>query len=233
MKLPLDALLFWGETVGVTGSGPHDEAVIEKIATLEGAIVGDMDIWQTNQLLVVGREDFDEEYLERSIDFGLEHGFTCRYLSQEDFWAYWLGGDEPTYFAGDPRIEDHEGLSFLASVGFKWPSIEVVQRYGGTGELAGRVREQHELKKIFGYSVRQGVSVDERRQRLKRATRKPPSGLGLKMVALHIAGMINLALSRNDARMNDAISNWEADLEWLRRKYYENRRHSFIWPSTD
>ena len=75
--------------------------------------------------------------------------------------------------------------------------------------------------------------MDERRQRLKRATRKPPSGLGLKTVAQHIAGMINLALSRNDARMDDAITKWEADLEWLHKKYYANRRHSFIWPTTD
>lgn len=233
MKLPLDALLFWGETVGVTGNGPYDQMVIEKIATLEGAIVGDMDIWQTNQLIVVGREDFSEEYLERSIDFGFEHGFTCRYLSQEDFWDFWLGADETTYYAGDPRISDHEGLSFLASVGFKWPSVEAVERYGGTGSLSGRFREQHELKKFFGYSVRQGVSVEERRQRLKRAIRKPPSGLGLRAVAEHIAGMTNLALSRYDNRMDEAIDKWESDLEWLRQKYYLNRRHSFLWPSTD
>lgn len=233
MKLPLDALLFWGEIVGVTGSGPYDEMVIEKIATLEGAIVGDADIWQTNQLIVVGREDFDEEYLETSIDFGLEHGFTCRYLSQEDFWSYWLGADETTYYAGDPRIRDHEGLSFLASVGFKWPSIEAVERYGGTGDLSGRFREQHELKRFFGYSVRQGISAEERRQRLKRAIREPPGGLGLRVVAEHIAGMTNLALSRGDNRMDEAIGKWESDLEWLRQKYYLNRRHSFLWPDTD
>ena len=232
MKLPLDALLFWGETVGVTGSGPYDEVVIEKIAALEGAIVGDADIWQTNQLIVVGREDFDEEYLEASIDFGLEHGFACRYLSQEDFWGYWLGADETTYYAGDPRIRDHEGLSFLASVGFKWPSIAAVERYGGTGDLAGRFREQHELKRFFGYSVRQGISAEERRQRLKRAIRQPPSGLGLKAVAEHIAGMTNLALSRGDDRMDEAVGKWESDLEWLRQRYYLSRRHSFLWPDT-
>ncbi len=229
----MDALLFWGETVSVTGDGPYDELVIKKIATLEGAIVGDIDIWQTNQLIVVGRKDFDKQYLETSIDFGLEHGFTCRYLSQEDFWDFWLGGDETTYYAGDPRISNHEGLSFLASVGFKWPSVEAVERYGGTGNLSSRFREQHELKKFFGYSVRQGVSVEERRQKLKRAIRTPPSGLGLRVVAEHIAGMTNLALSRNDGRMDEAISKWESDLEWLRQKYYVNRRHSFLWPSTD
>ncbi len=183
--------------------------------------------------MVVGRENFDQEYLLRSIDFGREHGFTCRYLSQEDFWSFWLGGDETTYYAGDPRISDHEGLSFLASVGFKWPSIEAVERYGGTGNLSGQFREQHELKKFFGYSVRQGVSAEERRQRLKRAVRKPPSGLGLRVVAEHIAGMANLNLSRQDGRMDEAIGKWMSDLEWLYEKYYVNRRHSFLWPSTD
>ena len=118
-------------------------------------------------------------------------------------------------------------------MGFKWPSIEAVKRYGGTGDLSGRFREQHELKKFFGYSVCQGVSAEERRQKLKRAIRTPPSGLGLRAVAEHIAGMTILALSRNDARMHEAISKWEADLDWLRLKYYANRRHSFLWPSTD
>ncbi len=146
MRFLSDDLLFWGKTVGVTGSGPYDEMAIERIATLEGAVVGDSDIWQTNQMVIVGREAFDEDYLMKSVEFGLDEGFTCRYLSQEDFWDYWLGGEETAYYAGDPRIASHEGLSFIASIGFKWPSIEVVQGYGGTGSVADRLNPRPPAK---------------------------------------------------------------------------------------
>lgn len=97
--------------------------------------------------------------------------------------------------------------------------------------MAGRLRDQHELKRIFGYSVRQDVAVEERRQRLKRAIRRPPSGLGLRAVAEHIAGMASLNSSRYDDRMQEAMDRWKSDLEWLRQKYYVDRYHSFLWPS--
>ncbi len=232
MKLPLDALLFWGKTVGVTGSGPYDEMAIEKIVTLEGGIVGDADIWQTNQMVIVGREAFDEDYLLKSVEFGMEHGFACRYLSQEDFWDYWLGAEETTYYEGDPRIASHKGLSFLASIGFKWPPVEFVQGYGGTGSLADRLNPTHQLKSRFGYSVQRGVSVKERRQRLSRAVRGL-GALGLRTVAEHTAFLINLNLRRYDDRLLDAIERWESDLDWLYRSYYEGKAVSFVWPETD
>ncbi len=229
VRLSLDALLFWGKTVGVTGSGPYEETAIEKIVSLEGGIVGDADVWQTNQMVVVGREGFDEDYLVRSVEFGMEQGFVCRYLSQEDFWAYWLGAEETTYYEGDPRIGEHEGLSFLASIGFAWPSAEVAHGLGGTGGLADRLNETHLLKSRFGYSVRQGVSVRERRQRLTRAV-QGPGALGLQTVASHIAGLIGMNSSRYDDRMLGAIERWEADLDWLRASYYEGKAYSFVWP---
>lgn len=232
MRFLSDDLLFWGKTVGVTGSGPYDEMAIERIVTLEGAVVGDSDIWQTNQMVIVGREAFDEGYLMKSVEFGLEEGFTCRYLSQEDFWDYWLGGEETAYYAGDPRIASHEGLSFIASIGFKWPSIEVVQGYGGTGSVADRLNPAHQLKSRFGYGVQRGVSAKERRQRLGRAV-SGPGALGLQTVAKHLAFLINFNLRRYDDRMLDAIERWESDLDWLYESYYEGKAYSFVWPETD
>ncbi len=231
MKLPLDALLFWGRTAGVTGSGPYDEMAIEKIVTLEGGIVGDGDVWQTNQMVIVGREAFDEDYLLKSVEFGMEQGFTCRYLSQEDFWDYWLGAEETTYYEGDLRIAGHEGLSFLSSIGFAWPSVEVAQGSGGTGGLADRLNASHVLKSRFGYSARRGISTRERRQRLSRAV-KGPGALGLRTVAFHIAGLISINSSRHDVQRLDAIGRWESDLDWLRRSYYEGKAYSFVWPES-
>jgi len=232
MRFLSDDLLFWGRTMGVTGSGPYDEMAIERIVALEGALVGDYDIWQTNQMVIVGREAFDKDYLLRSVEFGLEEGFTCRYFSQEDFWDYWLGGDETAYYAGDPRIASHEGLSFIASIGFKWPSIEFVQGHGGKGSLADRLNPAHQLKSRFGYSVKAGVPAKERRQRLGRAV-NGSGALGLRAVAEHLAFLISLNLRRYDDRMLDPIERWESDLDWLYRSYYEGKAYSFVWPETD
>ena len=229
--LPLDALLLWGETVGVTGGDPYDELVLKKIVTLEGGIVGDSDIWQTNQLIIVGRQAFDEDYLRKSVEFGLEQGFTCRYLAQEDFWHLWLGGGETTYFAGDPRIAGHEGLAYLSSIGFPWPSIEAVQGFGGVGGLSGRLNEAHLLKSRFGYGVGKGTVAAERRRKLSRAV-NGPGALGLRRVAEHIAGLIKINRLRNGDRMLGAIERWESDLDWLRKSHYEGRPHSFVWPDS-
>jgi len=231
VMLPIETSLFWGKTVGVTGRDPYDELALKKIVSLEGGLVGDADIWQTNQLIIVGREAFDKNYLRRSIEFGLEQGFVCRYLSQEDFWHFWLGGEETTYYAGDPRIARHAGLSFIASVGFRWPSIEAVQGVGGTGRLSERMNEEHLLKSRFGYSVALGTTVEERRRKLDRAV-TGPGALGLENVVKHIAGLVNRNRLRHDNRMLDAIEKWEADLDWLYRTYYDGHAYSFVWPET-
>jgi hypothetical protein len=41
LKLPLDALLLWGETIGATGNAPYDEMVIEKHAVRASNAVRD------------------------------------------------------------------------------------------------------------------------------------------------------------------------------------------------
>ncbi len=46
-----------GETIGVKGNSPYDEMVIDEIAPLEAAMVGGVEIWQTDQLVVVGTEE--------------------------------------------------------------------------------------------------------------------------------------------------------------------------------
>lgn len=191
----LKHLLFWGQTVGITGDGPYEARAIEKIITLEGGLVGDRDVWQSNQLLVIGREDFDQDYLKRSVQLlYLQNKTPCEYISQEDFWSAWLHRDHALYkpyFRGDRRVHDHPGLKFLSSVGFKWPPIEDGgSAGGGTGGLSDRLNDVSDLRRYCGYSVERGVTQDERRQKLSRAVKPPPFGLGLRSVADTIAGHI-------------------------------------------
>lgn len=229
VQLPLDDLLFWSKTVGVTGSGPYEKVALEKIVKLEGGIVGDGEIWQTNQLVIIGREDFDKKYLLRSVEFGSEHGFSCRYLSQEDFWRFWLGEPETTYHHGDPRIASHAGLYFLSSIGFLWPSLEFVLGHGGTEDFSDRLNDAHPLFSRFGYSVRKGITVKTRRERLQRAI-EGPGALGLQNVVKHITFLV--LYRRCNDRMKGAVGRWEEDLDWLYETYYKGKPHSFVWPNT-
>jgi hypothetical protein len=46
-----------------------------------------------------------------------------------------------------------------------------------------------------------------------------------------IAGFTRLAKRRRMANMRDSIADWESDLEYLRREFYQGH-WSFIWPET-
>ncbi len=76
---------FSGLVIGVTGSMPWNNFDLELGTILEEGCLGKSGIWQQNQIIVIGREDFDKEYLKQSVEIGLQFKFTCTYLSQEAF----------------------------------------------------------------------------------------------------------------------------------------------------
>jgi hypothetical protein len=76
-------------------------------------------------------------------------------------------------FAIDLFVAGHEGLAFLAPIGFEWPSIEAVQGFGGVGGLSERLNATHVLRSRFGYGVAAGTVAEERRKKLSRAITGP------------------------------------------------------------
>jgi hypothetical protein len=219
---------FFAQVVGVTGREPVSAVLLRDEIMREDGVIGNAGIWQKDQIVVVGREDFDEAYLKRSVEIGMRFKFTCVYLSQEAFAEWWLDDKPAEYVKGDRRIAEHPGLAFLASIGFKWPEWEAVAGTGGgTGALG--LNDTHPLSAVYKYSVRRDVPLKTRQAALARAIR--PDALGLKAVVEHIAGMVRLNKSRLDSRMDGAIGRWEDDLAWLREYYYKNTIYSFIWPS--
>ncbi len=223
---------FIGHVIAVTGDGPHYEEAIERIVRLEGATlggrIGDDSSWQENQIVIIGRDDFGPEYLIESINVGLKYGFTCRYMSQEAFWDLWLWDEHQPYYKGDLRIEEHPGLSFLASVGFEWPTFKEVH---GVGTLDNTKDWNTEsiLKSKFGYHVRKHLSERTRRKRLQNAV-IARDGLGLKAVADHITFLIRLNRGRSDESMEGALGRWKSDLDWLHECFYSRSAHRFVWP---
>lgn len=224
---------FIGEIIAVTGDGPHYEEAIERIIRLEGATsggrMGDDGSWQENQIVVVGRDDFDADYLIESINVGLRHGFTCRYMAQEAFWDLWLWEEYQSYYKGDPRIGEHPGLSFLASVGFEWPTFKET-RSVGTLDNTGTWNTESVLRSRFHYHVRKQLSEKTRRNRLREAVTAEDS-LGLKAVADHIAFLIRLNRGKCDESLEGALGRWESDLDWLHECFYSRSAHRFAWPT--
>jgi hypothetical protein len=217
------------QIVGVTGEGPLESIEVRQLVEKNGGFATGSDIWQADQIVVIGREQFDKEYLRESIRVGLNCGFTCAFMSQEAFNNILQRDEYPVYHHRDPRIREHPGLSFLASIGFKWPSTDAFA--GGHGE-PGAVgwNETSTLKALYGYNVDRNTPVSVRQLALNRAIR--PDALGLRRVAEFIAWLIRLNKQRHDDLHQAAIDRWEDDLNRLRVSYYENSIHRFIWPSS-
>ena len=58
----------------------------------------------------------------------------------------------------------------------------------------------------------------------------PGSAARLKKLAETIAAMARLFKRRHDSRFDDAISDWEADLQFLYDEFYLGR-FGFAWPT--
>ena len=108
----------------------------------------------------------------------------------------------------------------------KWPSLvgetDAVLPLSGEDEWP----EESELKRRFGYSVRKGISITDRRACLKKAVEKH-DGLTAHGVAEQIARLIKINQHRHDTRMDDAIDRWRADFNWFQVEFGKN---ASSWP---
>ena len=219
-----------GKVIAVTGNGPDPELLMNGLVFWHGGFLGDSDIWQHNQLIVVGESEFSEKFLLESIDCSKEKKLHIHYLSQEAFIDYFETGELPQYYFKDPRVMNHRGLAFLATIGFHWPTTDVFYGYG-FGHADYNSMSKHPLNTVFGYSVRAGIWEEARHKRLVEAIKPWPLGLGLQEVAVHIAYLIRDRKRTQPKKLGDAIERWESDLEWLKQKFYVNSIYNFHWPS--
>jgi hypothetical protein len=184
--------------------------------------------------IVIGREYFEEEYLKDALEtnYSIHTSFIYEFYSQEDFINFWLFGVEANYYPGDPRIESHPGLTYLASLGdYPWPWPSTDDEPGSGGYLNEYyMQEKHPLLERFGYTVsaKERLTQRERRKRLDTALTVQHNPLSLQEVVEHIAYLIKRSKRRHDNKMVQAIIKWEKDLDYLHQKYYKKQ---FRWPS--
>lgn len=210
--------------IGVTGNGPFEPEDIAQLVSKLGGVIDNTQLDRGKQdYIVIGRKEFEEEYLVESIKQNLE----IRYFSQEDFINYLIFGVDSDYSKGDRRIAEHPGLSFLASIGFKWPTTASRPSQGGDFTIPPKDwPDESVLKEEYGYNVRIETTLSERRDSLRPAI----IVLGLQKVATHIAAMVRLNKKRPDTKMEGAIQRWKEDLEWLKTEYYDQGNYRFLWP---
>lgn len=223
---------FLGQYVSTTGEGPLQERHIESIVVPQQGTFVDRNSWYKQQIVVIGRENFDKGYLNRAINITRANDLKFTFISQEALINYFATGELTKYHPDDPRIAEHPGLSYLASIGFKWPSTYAVPGIG-SGSSQQHDFDTHPLSSICGYNVQKSTLLAKRRQALRLAISATDSKLGLRNTAYHIAGLVKWRKSQRNDKYWGAIERWEADLEWLRLNFYVNAHHSFIWPSTE
>lgn len=197
-------------------------------------------------VLIVGREGWNSELLMTQVD--LRTNMHLKVYSQEMVFAYLACGKDP--YDSPPILQffgnRHPVLRYLMSLGFDWPST-----YVGPSNLqlseTGWAKEG--LLKHMGYRVgRAAPSESQRRAILLQLYQQkqlpsvgsrayieswgePNSATRLKKIADSLAAFARNAKRREQEQLELSISQWEADLEWLRDSLYSGR-HMFIWPST-
>lgn len=210
-------------------------------------------------MAVVGRKGWTEEELINLLK--IHAGSKIRVYSEEMFVAYLLTGHDPfdgdqdllrSFGVGHPALE----FLMTLEVGFDWPTTIVSPRFG-SGEQPDFDWSKNSLPGILGYQVGKNsmLSTEQRRRILDRtmATQftpamiarlgsdyldqwgEPRSSVRLRKLALWMASFCKLnklQMLRSGQDFGLAIEQREADLVWLKNKYYQGH-FRFWWPTTD
>lgn len=197
-------------------------------------------------IAVCGRDGWTAEELDELIESRIER--QLRIYSQEMFVAYLLTGSDPL-MARESAINEfrtgHRLLEHVSQGWHNWVNCDVLPSWRQIALWPGYDKRSplHEL----GYAVgNNGKPTNDRRQILHRAYKErlpdtgdsvymakwgePNSATRLHKIAENIAAYCRNA-KRKHGSYEQAIHDWEQDLEWLRRTYYRGVM-KFQWPDT-
>jgi len=238
-RLPFDDVV-------TIGSGPFEEQDFDNFLGQFGFNLHDPE--EEIEIVIVGNKDWDQQKIQDILKF--RSGKTLKVYSQEMFISYMLTGVDPfdcNQEILDEFAENHSALEFLISWGFNWPSTQV-RIWSGNEELITDWPEKGLLGSLNYKVGLTGLPTNKRRRILTHAFVEnapmdlpdsytkdwgaPESQQRLKKMANSIATFCRNAKLRNSQNLENAIHDWEADLNWLHKKYYEPRGFRFNWPDT-
>ncbi len=155
------------------------------------------------------------------------------------------------------HIKTHNALSFIEQQrankniedkNFVWPTTEITS---GNGTLADQFWPQIGMLKFLGYNVgHKGALRTDRQKALQIAFTmhelpkvngpeyvkgwgNASTGLRLKKIADSIATFCRNARHQNSTSYTATIADYEEDLAWLKKTYYDGRfDRQFTWPDT-
>ena len=236
----------WPKTIATIGSGPFDEDEFDVFLQrfdFKAVACG----YDTGVLIVGRHSDLDVvgEHIEKYEDQSL------RIYSQEMAFLMLASGCDPFDCKMDVLLEFAEGhpvLEILAKRADPWPLLSFGMGDGVFEVDAGGWHELGPLK-AMGYKVGySGLSDDSRQDILTKAVEGnlrfpadysrnerqrwglPRTEARLKVIAHEIAKFAN-TLGNRDVDMSCAVREWNDDLAWLKKKYYNRRKEMlFSWP---
>ncbi|MCS3616301.1 hypothetical protein [Salinibacter ruber] len=201
-------------------------------------------------LLVVGREKVGLNDIRQLLK--KKQGERLRICSQEMLLAWAMTGVDPNSRpeTADTFVDEHPILTEITDLlEGKWPGTEPIPYHGNSeGDI---VRPDTSPLGHLGYSVgHSGENRARRREALRKGFKMEKtslpgeystryiekwgpaeSGARLKRIADHIATHCRNN-KNNPADYDLAIEQWEADLGWLKKKYYSPLTYGFTWPET-
>lgn len=234
------------KAVVVQGVSPLDETEFNEV--LDAYAIDNLGNFSDDaEAMVIGQEEWLEEAVNHQLDDWAAS--PRRVYSQEMFLAFLLTRKEPLlcdhsllrFFSSG-----HPALTYLLSIGFKWPTTEAPL---GSGEMEAPDSPETGVLKEMGYTVGKNGKRDGERHRILqnafKIERLPRVGgadhmatwgassseTRLRKMAEALAAFARNAKRRRDASMMEAIEDWESDLTWLKNMYYGGR-FSFQWPDT-
>jgi len=242
-----------GPDVMTTGSGPVEESRFDAALNRCGIDVYGLQHTESDAV-VIGWNGWDAAELEATIEARV--GGELRVYSQEMvLTSLALGVDVFEVFDQETLAmlgDGHPALEYLADrCDFDWPTTEVIERRDRlTVDFSGGEWPETGVLRQLGYVVgRKGLPGAKRQQVLDRVyavALHPASEAEVGYIAQwgeprtwqRLEKMANCLATFAQSRKRDtrdyseAIADWEADLDYLRGRYYTNRS-AFIWPDTN
>ena len=183
-------------TIAFRGNGPYLREDLERLAVKLGAVgnVGGLG-WKDIDWLVIGRQGYDEDELRTSVKDG-----ELEYLSQEEFLGVLFFGRTASPRKGpESEGESHPGMDFVDLCLTRWSE--------------DREREVELELNMLGYFKANGQHINRRCKCLQAGAKN----LGRARIVNYITRLIHL--HKEDLPFQNAVSNWEEDLSWLKKRF--------------